>query len=403
MQKLFKRSFEGNADLRRFAILAFIFWVTFSAYYPFQVVYLYSKGFDNTAIGALISMNSLIVVVAQPTWGMICDKIGSIKKVFIFCLIAATLLLVTLPLHTSTFSIILAFAALTFFECPLPPLLDSWLIRGVKEIGSSTFGHVRLWGSIGFTLMAYVNGKLIDSLGLVVMFVSFFVFVVFTIFACISIRPTSSLPASVTEEAKKKKLSVGTLLKNPNYVLFLFLATLLIIPHRSSYIFLPKLIDSLGANNGYLGLASSVVALSEIPIFIFSGYLLGRFKPVYLILLSTIFFTLRQFLFSLATLPIHVVLIQLLHGPSFALFFTGSLYYIDSLTPRELKSTAQTLGSAMFVGVSGIIGSYGGGWLIDHYGLTIIYEAGTFICLGVSVIFILAFLSGRLTGQIEEE
>jgi len=62
----------------------------------------------------------------------------------------------------------------------------------------------------------------------------------------------------------------------------------------------------------------------------------------------------------IAILPIHIILIQALQGLSFALFLTGTVYYIDSLGPQKLKATAQTVAVALYSGMSGIIGSHGG-------------------------------------------
>lgn len=100
-----------------------------------------------------------------------------------------------------------------------------------------------------------------------------------------------------------------------------------------------------------------------------SRKLLQRYKPIHLILVSALFFVLRQVAYLTATTPQQVLLAQVLQGPSFALFLNGAVYYIDSLAPDKLKSTAQTLASSLYGGVSGILANYFGGWVIDNWGL----------------------------------
>ncbi len=90
-------------------------------------------------------------------------------------------------------------------------------------------------------------------------------------------------------------------------------------------------------------------------------------------------------------------MIQLLQGPSFALFMNGTVYYIDEMAPEELKATAQTFATSMYFGVSGIVGSYGGGWMIDNYGLKTLYLIGFCISIAISVLFFLSLNLKRVS------
>ena len=65
-----------------FSFLVLLFWGTFAAYYPFGVVILQEKGFSNTVIGTIMAINSMIVVFAQPFWGMISDRMRSVKNIY---------------------------------------------------------------------------------------------------------------------------------------------------------------------------------------------------------------------------------------------------------------------------------------------------------------------------------
>jgi MFS family permease len=280
----------------QYSVLEFIFWATFAAYYPFVVVFLRNKGFSNTIIGTIVAINSLIVVFAQPFWGIVSDWMRSVKKVFIICLTAAIILLQPVPFISSAVFVGIVLALVTAFESPLVP----------------------------------------------------------------------------------------------------FFAMVIIIPHRSAFIFLPNLMEMVGGSDGELGMVFTIMAISEIPIFLYSKILIRKFKPLNLILFSTIFFILRQALYLVSTTPFHVLAIQLLQGPSFALFINGAVYYIDELAPPELKATAQTFATSMFFGISGIIGSYVGGWMIDSYGLRSIYWIGVFVSIAISVLFFFSLNINRI-------
>ena len=134
------------------------------------------------------------------------------------------------------------------------------------------------------------------------------------------------------------------------------------------------------------------MAFSEIPLFLAGHKLLKRFKPIHLTLGASLFFLLRQVAYLTAKTPEQVILAQLFHGPSFALFLNGAVYYIDSLAPDKLKSTAQTLATSLYNGVSGILANYGGGWVIDNLGIRKLYSIGIYAIIIVTLLFMASLL-----------
>jgi len=380
-----------NPKQLQYSVLQFMFWATFAAYYPFMVVFLRNKGFSNTTIGLIVAINSLIVLFAQPFWGMVSDAMQSIKKVVIFCLAVAVVLLQPVPFVSSALFVGTILALVTAFESPLVPLLDNWIIQGIKIEKDLSYGSIRLWGSLGFAGMVQIYGRFINRFSIHVLFPIFLLMGCITIIVCIWVktdRPVSS--------GSEQGLNIGRLFKNYYYVSFLIFAIIISIPHRSAFVFLPNLMETLGGSDGDLGMVFAVMALSEVPVFLYTKVLLKKFKPVKLMVFSSSFFIIRQILYIISTSPIHLMGIQALQGPSFALFYNGMVYYIDELAPAELKSTAQTFANSMFFGLSGIIGSYAGGWIIDNYGLKSMYLMGTLISAGVSILFLLSLNMGRI-------
>ena len=125
----------------KFSILQFIFWATYAAYTPFIVVILQEKGFDNTVIGTILSINSFIVVLAQPFWGLISDWIRSVRKIFLLCFIIAIILYQTVPLMYSALFTGIILALFTVFESPLSP---PWIAGLFKAFGRNNLSHTAL-------------------------------------------------------------------------------------------------------------------------------------------------------------------------------------------------------------------------------------------------------------------
>lgn len=376
-----------NPKQLNLSALEFMFWATFAAYYPFTVIFLQDKGLSNTAIGTILSINSFIVIFAQPFWGMISDRIRSVKKVFLLCLITSTIVIQFFPVIPSAIGMGILLAALAIFEAPLGALMDSLVIQQIRNEPDLSYGSIRLWGSLGYAVFAYLFGIVVDKAPM------HYNFIIFAVMATITILITRKIKDKGSASSISfKEMRISQLLKNYSYISFLLFSIVIYIPHRASFSFLPNLLTLVGASPGTQGIVAAIMAFSEIPLFLAGHKLLKRFKPIHLILGSSLFFLLRQVAYLTAKTPEQVILAQLFHGPSFALFLNGAVYYIDSLAPDKLKSTAQTLATSLYNGVSGILANYGGGWVIDNLGIRKLYSIGICAIIIVTLLFMASLL-----------
>lgn len=374
--------------------LQFFSWAALSCFNPYLAVILTDRGLDNTHIGLIFTCNAMVAVIAQPVWGMISDRIRSIKKVYIFCLLAGGAIALLVPLAHSMTALIIIFPLFMFFISPIPPLLDNWTYQGVKNQTGSSYGLTRLWGSIGFAVLITLTGRLISMTNIDATSYAFVLLVLLSIAICLKLPPTP-LEKSLSVLRPHEKSGAGLLLRNYHYVSFVIILGLLYIAVQPMFGFLAKLMFSVGGTKEMYGWAMALAAISEIPVFFGSSWLLSRFRPVTLIVVSMVFFFLRLFSYSLATAPWMVLLISLLHGLSSALLLVGIVNYLDLLTPAGLKSTALTLASAVYGGLSGMIGNAAAGSLMDRYSIQPVYRLGSYITLGVLFLFLFTLMLDR--------
>jgi MFS transporter, PPP family, 3-phenylpropionic acid transporter len=379
-----------------FAALQFMTWATFAFYLPFVVVILADRGLSNAQIGLILMVNSMVGIITQPVVGFISDKIRSVRKVVIFCMAAIAAIITVLPLMRTTAALFVFMPLYTFFSCSIVPLLDNWTYLGIKDQPGKSYGSARLWGSIGFLPCIILAGRLVKLFSTNVLSIVFPVLCLLTIGAYL-LQPDPPAQAMGHLHQKRGMLrSLGGLVKNYSFVSYVIFGGLLftmIMPMNS---FLIRLMNSVGGSQEQYSWAIAVNALSEIPVFFISGYLIRRYRPISMICVSSLFFILRLFLLSMAASPVAVIACALLQGPSFALYATGAVAYVDTMAPPGLKSTAQTLANAIIGGVSGIIGNSSVGFLIDGYGLKPVYRAGVLIGLAVVLLFFASLAVGRV-------
>jgi len=385
-----KKHIAGN-----FKLLHLLSWATVGAYNPFIVVYLMHNNLSTARIGVILMLNSIATLVGQPFWGMISDKIRSIKKVYLFSMLAASILIVLMPLVNGGVIMFVLPSAIAFFFCSMSPLLDSWTIQSIKNSGKS-YGSFRLWGSISFSIIVIINGKLISLTFVNIIFAVYGVLSLITLCLCgMFFHYRQEEVGRTAPVLSLKEMNVGRLLKNFHYTIFVFLSCITFINMTSVYSFLATLIKQVGGDDNLYGIANAVSAFSEVPILLISSRLVKRYRPQVLILTGMLVYAVRLLIYSSASGPELILFCQALNGLSFAMFLTGSIYYIDSLAPAELKATAQTVATAIYAGLSGIIGNVVTGNMISQFGIFSVYKTGAVIQFFVCILFLVSMLLGH--------
>lgn len=366
-----------------FAVIYFFFMLTRAVFGPFVSVYLQEKGLTEAQIGVITAVNSFAIIVTQPLWGLIADRIQSRKKTLIICMWCQAAFALLLVFVNTYLSLAVVFCIYTSFSSSEGPLMDTWTLSSLKKAGDPNgMGPVKMWGCIGFSLASVVSGIFISrySTGAIIPIFSALLFLI-GIFLMLIRDEGGTTPTSF------KEMQLGRIFRDKPFIIFLVYVFFMQLAHRGSYTFVSLLIKNLGGGNDLVGVSSALMFVSEAVVMFLSKKMLGKMKPEILVMLSSLFFALWHLLLSLSTQPIHAVLSCLMDGPSFALFTVGCLYYMDKIAPPEIHTTYQTVAYSVYFGLSGIVGNMGAGWLIEHLGYRPMYWIGIAITLTSTAVF----------------
>ncbi len=377
-----------RARLRRvkitFAAIYFFFMLARAVFGPFITLYLEEKGLSAEQIGLITGINSFVIILSQPVWGIVSDKIQSTRKTLIICVLFQAVFAMSLLIASDMFLIAGAFIVYTSFSSSEGPLMDTWALTSIKSAGDPNgMGPVKMWGCIGFSLSSVVSGLFISrystsaiipvfsgmllGLGIVLFFVR-----------------TEGAPAKASS---LREMQLGRVLKDKRFLIFLCYAFFMQLAHRGNFTFYPLLIKQLGGENSLVGYASALMFVSEAVIMFLSKKMLKKVRPEVLVMASSFAFALWHLFLSFARTPVHVVLACLMDGPSFALFTIGVLYYMDSIAPPDIRTTYQTAAYSVYFGLSGIVGNMASGWMIDNLGYRPMYWIGMGVTVGSTVVF----------------
>jgi PPP family 3-phenylpropionic acid transporter len=375
-----------------FSLIYLLFMSARAVFTPFITVFLREKGLAVQRIGIVMAVNSFMIILAQPFWGFLSDKLQSVKKVLLICLIAQAAL-VLLFINSQGFLIIaLCFCVYTFFSSSEGTLLDVWSLHEMKQADENGLGQVKFWGCLGFAASSIIAGIFIEKNSTTEIIPLFTIVLLVIAGIVFFVRTGDDVGASLRPGLS----DLSFIIRDKKFMLYLVFAIFMQFPHRAAFTFYPTRLESLGGSKAMVGYCSAVMFVSEAVFLFLSKRLLAKVTPKYVVAGSAFFFMLWQLGYIAASKPVHIIVLALLDGPSFALFTIGTLYYLDTFAPQNLKATYQTLAHACYFGIGGIIGNTLGGWIIDRFGYITMYALGAVVIASASLFFIIA---GRERGN----
>ncbi|MFH5182460.1 MFS transporter [Paenibacillus sp. TAB 01] len=382
---------------RSFAVIKgfnFFIYGAIAIYSSFFPLYLKSIGVSSLQIGLLLAGEPFISILANPFWGYLSDRWNHTKRVLLLLLIGNLVVMQSVFLQSSYTLLFALMLAYFFFQSPLFSQSNSLILDAIEHTGKR-FGEFRLWGSLGWALMAAAAGPVLSLLGIGRFWVMYSAIVL------ISIGIALALPRGHVR-SKESKLPGGyaAIFANKSFAAFLLIGVLISIPNGMNTTFMPIYMSELGGKEGLIGLSAFLTSIFEIPVFLLFDRLLPKNRRTMILCLGAVslLYALRWLLMSLASSPYEVVCIQILNSITF-----GGYYYIGTqlttmLIPRQYRSSGQALYALSWGGLSGIAAGVLGGWIFQNLGAVAMYRLGTLLAVLGAACFAAMFVWLRRTG-----
>ena len=360
----------------------FLFYAGLAFLTPYLGIYYRSHGLVGWQIGILSAIPSIMILTVAPLWGAFADQTHSHRN-FLALSIAGAIFFALVLSQVSTFAVLLPVVALySFFAAPIPALADNavmQMLAGQREL----YAKQRLWGAIGWGLTSTFVGALTDLTGINWTFSGYAILLSFGLLVA------WGLPFASTKSVVDFWSQASRLLANPRWLSFLAIAFVSGVAYGSvgNYLFL--FLTSLGASITLMGLSLTIATVSELSIYLISGWLFQRWNRRTLFIFGLAAYVVRLAAYAVAPAPWAVLLIQLLHGLTFGIIWTAGVAYADEIAPPGLGATAQGTFSAMMMGLGSATGAMLAGLLIDAFGYHGMYAWMAWILFTGLIVFLL--------------
>ncbi|MBL8829325.1 MAG: MFS transporter [Planctomycetaceae bacterium] len=342
-------------------------------YLPVASLYLQdSLGFEKQQVGYFSSALSIGPLLAPLFVGQLVDRHFATQRVLACCHLVAGGLMLALYAQRDFWSVITLGTLYSILWVPTMMLTNSLALFHLQQ-RDREFPTVRLWGTIGFILPAWLiegvwlaglEGDALNTARGVTFALSGVTGLVMAVY-CWTLPNTPPSDRSKTSFAPAQ--AANYFLSRELWILVLASFGIALV-HQFYFVwnspFLSHVLKSGGVTGAYEQRISSLGQISEVLVLAGLGLAVTRFGFKRVMLVGATAYALRCALFALvaaAELPFaaSITLAGLgnaLHGFCFGAFLAAAFMYVDRHSPRDIRGSAQTMYGTLILGTGFLLG-----------------------------------------------
>ncbi|HBH7894110.1 TPA: 3-phenylpropionate MFS transporter [Vibrio vulnificus] len=368
------------------------FFFAYGVYLPFWSLWFKEQGVSSTDIGLLVGIGLATRCVANM---VITPRIHKAEHIMpaLRWLSFAALIFVGFHFFTGGSFWLMALATVLFNLCcgPVVPLSDA-LANYYARLKMLDYGRTRLWGSIAFIAGSTVVGYLISLYGTDMILYTALVGVFISLL--LSMRSAKVMPVTRSEHHSERPKLTQLLTDGP-VVKFLLLAALIQGSHAAYYSFSAIYWQQAGHSEEIIGYLWSLGVVSEVAVFALSKRLFAGWSLRALFVAASIGVMLRWGITASTTLLLGLVLVQLLHGVTFAMAHIAAIQYIQNSEEHKMVAL-QALYNALPLGAFIAAMTAFSGWGFEHWGANVFWVMAA---MGLVALFIKV---APVTSQVQD-
>jgi PPP family 3-phenylpropionic acid transporter len=358
-----------------FALFFFGYYGFVGIFSPYASLYFADKGMTAAQIGVLMSLIQVMRIFGPNLWGWVADR--SQKRVLVLRITAlAALAAFSGMFFGRTFAhFFIVMVAINMFTSAQGPLSEALMLSEMR--GDLThYGKLRLWGSVGFILLAVISGELLDRQGIDSM-----PWIALAMLALVLIA-SWRMQESPHVDAQQDRPSVRALLQRREVIAFFASTFLMIAAHSSLYVFYSLYLAQIGYSKTVIGLMWSLGVVAEIVFFFYQTPIFRRFGVRKLMIASLLIAVLRFLMIGFCAQSLFWLLVaQVLHAATFGVHHSASVATLQ----RWFSGPLQARGQALFISISYGLGGTAGGLVLsvfwDRFGAQSIYLTSALFAL----------------------
>jgi PPP family 3-phenylpropionic acid transporter len=337
--------------LRRYSAFYFCYYAGLGAFSPYIGRFVDALGHSGTVLAMMLALWYGTRVVGPPAWTALVNRSARPGLMLLAGCVATLLFCAGFTVVQSALGLCVVMA---LFGLAYNPLLPQFEAMTLAELGerSADYGLIRVWGSIGFLLVASSYGWMLDRFGAVNF--PWLVLPLFVLMALAALPHRADAPPPGQAPAR----NYAELWRRPGVRRFLLVAMLMQMGFGAFYVFYTLHMEASGHDGLVIGLLWGTGVLSEIAMFWMAPRLFARFGAGPLMSFCLGVTALRWT--ATALFPTQLPLMfaaQSLHAFSFAIFQSCCMRQMAESFPGRDGAAGQSMLYSLSSGVGGVLGA----------------------------------------------
>ena len=363
----------GGSPLRRYLLLYATLYAGWGVLSPFLPAVLAARGASAEEIGLLLAAGIAVRLVTTPALGALADRLAAPRQVLAALLLASAALGLGYGLAPAGLAALLlvgiAHHAASGPVGPLPDALAVPAAAAPRGRGGFDYGAVRGAGAAAFIAGTLLAGPAVAlaEVPLVVLWLNAGLFALAAGTALL--LPPPPLRRADAPDSVPAGGGLRALLAIPAFRRLLLVAGLIAGSHAFYAGFATLRWQAAGIAPETIGLLWAVSVAAEVAVFLLLGRrLLARLGPGGLTALAAAAGALRWSVMALTAWVPALLLVQPLHGLTFAAQHLAAMAVLARVVPHRLAATAQSAYAALGIGLAGAVLTLASGPLYARLG-----------------------------------
>ena len=327
---------------------------------PFFPLYCKHLGFTALQVAVVSSIMPVSRMLFPPFWGLTADRFHIRKGITVLTAGMSVVLLIPILWLTTFEHLVAGIFVFSFFRAAVLPLVEATTLE-FNEKHHIPYGKIRIWGSVGFIILAFGLGKVIDMTSIQT--------VLYAIFAVSAANFMSILRLPRPEVVRfSQSISLKSTLFQKQIVLFFLCCMLMQISHGTYYGFFSIHLENNGYTKSCIGALWALGVFSEIFLMYFAQRLIAAFGLLRVYSLSFLLTAIRWSIYSITASFVPLLAGQILHSFSYGIFHVAAITHTYCKFTENNRGTGQSLYAGATFGAGSIIGFLVNGVFYDRFG-----------------------------------
>jgi MFS transporter, PPP family, 3-phenylpropionic acid transporter len=340
---------------------------------PFLTLFYRQQGLSGTQIGLLATFSALTAMIVAPAWTRLGGSGNRLRRTLQIMLVGASFLLLCLSQQHTFLTLVIVLCAFQLFAAAVTPSSDSLASSILARTPEGGFGSIRLFGSLGWAMIAFFGGLLIQRTSMFSGFVATSVSLGLSALVLFRIRFPSVESLDGSSEKSGAHCFSLSAFQNPALLGFALALTVFWLVQIGVTNFEPIYMKQLGAGEAIIGLASTVGASVEVVGMLLADRMVRRYGSTRVLSVSFLIYAACMALVLIFPTVFTILLVHAICGISFSFLAVSAVVFITKSTQPQETATAMALVNVTLHSLANVLGAPLSGIAFDAFGAYWLY------------------------------